>query len=179
MKPVLYIFSGLPGVGKSTLARALARFTAAAYVRIDTVEQALRDLCAIEVQGEGYRLAYRIASDNLGLGRSVVADACNPIELTREEWHRVALDAGARYVDLEVICSDPVEHRRRVEARAAEIPGLVLPRWQEVQARVYHPWTSEHITIDTAGQPADASVAGLVRELRAYGMPVDDPAAGA
>ncbi len=43
-KPVLFIFSGLPGSGKSTLARAVARHFAAAYVRIDTIEQALRDL---------------------------------------------------------------------------------------------------------------------------------------
>jgi hypothetical protein len=73
-------FCGLPGSGKSTLARAVARRYNAVYLRIDTVEQALRDLCSVDVQGEGYRLAYRIASDNLRLGHSVVADSCNPIE---------------------------------------------------------------------------------------------------
>jgi hypothetical protein len=37
--------------------------------------------------------------------------------LTRREWESVALDAGARYVNIEVVCSNAREHRRRVEAR--------------------------------------------------------------
>ncbi len=62
---MLYIFSGLPGSGKSTLSKWLSAHLGAVYLRIDTIEQALRDLCAFDVQGEGYRLAYRIARDNL------------------------------------------------------------------------------------------------------------------
>ncbi len=98
--PVLYIFAGLPGSGKSTLSQRIAQELAAVYLRIDTIEQGLRELCSIEVQGEGYRLAYRIAADNLRLGRSVVADSCNPIELTRREWEQVARDAGADFVNI-------------------------------------------------------------------------------
>lgn len=40
---MLIIFSGLPGSGKSTIARALARRLRAVYLRIDTIEQAIRD----------------------------------------------------------------------------------------------------------------------------------------
>jgi predicted kinase len=42
--PVLFIFSGPPGSGKTTLSQALASRVGAAHVRIDTIEQALRDL---------------------------------------------------------------------------------------------------------------------------------------
>jgi predicted kinase len=43
MKPTLFIFSGLPGSGKTTLSKRLAKAKNAVYLRIDTVEQAMKD----------------------------------------------------------------------------------------------------------------------------------------
>lgn len=149
--PMLYIFSGLPGGGKSTLAQLVARHLEAVYLRIDTIEQGLKDLCSVDVQGEGYRLAHRIASDNLRLGLDVVADSCNPIELTRQEWERTARDAQAHHRNIEVICSDAREHRLRVETRIAKVPGLRLPTWSDVENREYHGWTVDRVIVDTAG----------------------------
>lgn len=156
-KPVLFIFSGLPACGKSALAKLLAKEYNAVYLRIDTVEQGLRDICELNVQGEGYRLSYRIAADNLQLGHNVVADSCNPIELTRTEWHEVAIANGSRFVNIEVVCSDKNEHKRRVETRQSEVKGLNLSTWEEVSNREYQPWDSERILIDTAGKSAEES----------------------
>jgi predicted kinase len=161
----LYIFSGLPGTGKTTLSQLLARRVGAAYLRIDTIEQALRELCSIDVQSEGYRLAYRVASDILKRDVSVVADSCNPIELTRREWEQVALDSGVRYVNIEVICSDAQEHRRRVEARISDVPRLRLPTWQEVQSREYHDWTGERIVLDTSRRSEVECIEELLTKL--------------
>jgi predicted kinase len=155
-RPVLYILAGLPGSGKTTLSQLLASSVGAAHLRIDTIEQALRDLCSVDVEGEGYRVAYRVAGDILRAGVSVVADSCNPIELTRREWESVARDAGASFVNIEIVCSDAAEHRRRVEQRTATVPGLRLPTWRELEAREYHEWTSGRIVLDTAGRtPAE------------------------
>ena len=165
MTPKLYIFSGLPGAGKSTLAKGLAQAIHAMYLRIDTIEQALRDICAINVEGEGYRLSYRIAKDNLLNEMSVVADSCNPIELTRMEWEAVAKETNSNYVNIEVICSDSKAHQRRVEQRVSEIEGLNLPDWKAVQSREYDPWKEKRLIIDTSNQTKDESLNELLRKL--------------
>lgn len=148
--PRLLIFSGLPGTGKTTLSKQLAQHIPAMHLRIDTLEQGLRDLCGINVEGEGYRLAYRIAADNLRLGMDVIADSCNPIELTRREWEQVAQQNGATFINIEILCSDHGEHRHRVESRRSDIPRLKLPTWTDVVNREYHSWTTDRIVIDTA-----------------------------
>lgn len=162
---MLYIFSGLPGTGKTTIAMALARRIGAVYLRIDTVEQALRDLCSVNVEGEGYRLSYRVAADNLRLGLSVVSDSCNPIELTRREWEELASDNGANHINIEVVCSVNSEHRQRVESRDSTVEGLRLPSWAEVQNREYEPWQGKRTVIDTAGKSAVESIDELERLL--------------
>jgi predicted kinase len=167
-QPVLIIFGGLPGVGKTEIARVLARKTNAIHLRIDSIEQALREsgLLNRPLDDLGYRLAYAVAEDNLRLGRTVIADSVNPIQLTRDAWRAVASKAGTRAVEIEVICSDVAEHRRRAETRATDIPGLKLPSWLQIVARQYEPWDRERIVIDTAAQSVQQSVSAILSQLR-------------
>jgi predicted kinase len=158
---LLIIFSGLPGVGKSTIAHELARALGAVHVRIDSIEQAIRAWGIADMEDLGYRVGYAMALDNLRLGLVVVADSVNPIELTREAWRAVARDAGVASLDVEVVCSDADEHRRRAESRPQDIQGHVHPTWAEVSARDYRPWTDERLVIDTAVQDVAASVAQI------------------
>lgn len=60
---MLIIFSGLPGSGKSTIAQALAKQLNALYLRIDTIEQAIRkaDEDNYEMGPAGYFVAYSLA----------------------------------------------------------------------------------------------------------------------
>ena len=154
---MLIVLSGLPGVGKSAIARELVRATGAVYVRIDSIEHALRSE-GCEVEGEGYCVAYAVAEDNLRLGRMVVADSVNPWPLTRNEWQSVGNRAGAQVVDVEIVCSDVDEHRRRVETRQPDIPGHRLPAWDEVAGRDYRPWDRERVVIDTSRLTVDEAV---------------------
>ena len=90
--PILFILSGLPASGKSTLSKFISKEYQAAYLRIDTIEQALRDLFKQDVYGEGYGLAYKIANDNLKLGPEKIimlttdfGSFCNIVIITGSE----------------------------------------------------------------------------------------------
>ena len=163
---MLIIFSGLPGVGKTTIARELACQIGAMHVRIDSIEQAIRDCIAVippPLDEAGYRVGYAIAQDNLRIGRAVVADSVNPLLITRDAWLKVGQSAQVDTIEIEVICSDSREHRSRVENRLADISELRLPTWEEVISREYHAWNREHIVLDTA-QRSVAQNVKIVRE---------------
>jgi predicted kinase len=166
---MLIIFGGLPGSGKTTIARELARQLGAVYLRIDSVEQAIRDSLAVaRLDDAGYRVGYAVAEDNLRLGRTVVADCVNPIPLTRDAWVGVAARAGVGAIEVEVQCTDAGEHRGRVESRVNDFPGARTPSWEEVVARDYRPWGREHIVIDTAGRSAEQCVRAVRNALPAH-----------
>ena len=158
---MLYVFGGLPGTGKSTLSLQLARDTDALHLRIDTIEKALRD-SGVALRGpEGYVVAYGIAADNLRLGRNVIADCVNPLRITREAWRDVAQRCDVAVIEIEVVCSDPAEHERRVASRPADDRLC----WTEVLRREYQPWDRLHIVLDTAGQTVTESYFALKRLL--------------
>jgi predicted kinase len=164
----LIAFGGLPGTGKTVIAREVAREVNAVYVRIDSIEQAIRASGVLHktIDDAGYRVAYVIAEDNLRMGRTVVADCVNPIQITRDAWIGVANRAQAKTVEVEIVCSDPQQHRQRVENRVSDIPGLKLPSWDEVISREYEPWQRKHIVIDTARRTVSDNVNELLQLLR-------------
>lgn len=161
---MLIVLSGLPGVGKTTIARELARSLPAVHLRIDSIEQALRQAGVI-VEGEGYAVAHAVAADNLRAGHTVVGDCVNPWPLTRDEWRALAEQVGVPVVEIEVVCSDQAEHRRRVESRAADIAGHRIPTWQDVVERDYRAWDRPHVVVDTARQTVAESVRAIVCAL--------------
>ena len=90
-----------------------------------------------------------------------MVDAVNALASTRAAWRAIAQRAGVAVVEVEVVCSDVDEHRRRIASRVVEIPGLKLATWSEVETREYQAWVGEHIVIDTAGRPVERSVTEL------------------
>jgi predicted kinase len=151
---MLIVFGGLPGVGKSAIAAEVARRLRAAYLRIDVIEVAMTVGLGLPKDGDigpaGYIVAYDVARSNLALGVPVVADSVNPVPETRAAWRAVAADAGAPCLEVEVVCSDLAEHRRRVEVRLDDPAALQPPTWAEVEARAYAPWPEAQLRLDSA-----------------------------
>jgi predicted kinase len=140
---MLIVFGGLPGSGKTTIARALASDLRAAYLRIDTIEAAI---AASGTPPEaGYHAAQALAEENLGIGTTVVVDAVNALDIIRARWREIASAARVRLIEIEIVCSDAVAHRDRLTGR-------------DVAGMAYDPWSRAHV-IDTAGETAARSIA--------------------
>ena len=154
---MLYILGGLPATGKTELSKYLSSSLGAVHIRIDTIEQELKNVGLKKLYEEGYQIAFAIALENLKNGLSVVADSTNPALESREAWISVANKASSPFTEIEVICSDKNEHKERVERRQTDIPNLLLPSWESVTTRQYHSWKTARIVIDTAGKTPEQS----------------------
>jgi predicted kinase len=163
---VLIVIGGLPGVGKTTVARAVAGRLGAAHVRVDAFEVALLRhglvLTPEDVGEHGYDLARAAADTCLAAGTDVVVDAVFPMAQSRRPFRELAARHGTPVHWLRLICTDPAEHRRRVEERVADLPGHVVPDWAAVRRRDVDQWHERHTVIDTAtGDPVAAVLAAL------------------
>jgi predicted kinase len=150
---MLIVFGGLPGVGKTALARAVAERFAATYLRIDGIEVALWRAGIARGQPTGlaaYVVAHAVAEGSLAAGATVVVDAVNPVEEARQGWRDLAHGLAKPLRVVEVVCLDETEHRRRVESRTADLEGHTVPTWRDVQGREYEPWDEPRLTLDTA-----------------------------
>jgi len=168
---LLIAFGGLPGAGKTTLAKAVAKRCSAVYLRIDTIEMAIRtnEMLPEDIGPAGYVVAYWVAEENLRLGHVVVADSVNPLQITRASWSLVARNAGVPLVEVEVVCSNPLEHRRRIESKTPDLDGLPPQTWTSVCHRTYEEWSAPHLVIDTAGKSIAETEQELMDRLSAAG----------
>ena len=159
--------AGLPGSGKSSIAEALCEQLPALILSIDPIEAALRrsGLDKRQIGRAGYVVAESLAIENLRRGHSVIIDAVNPVHQAREMWCQVAGKLSVPLTFIEVICSDEVLHRQRIEARVRGIAGLTEVSWAQVQARMqeYEPWMHPRVTLDTANADLDALVKQALR----------------
>lgn len=166
---MLVVFGGLPGTGKTTLARRVSEALSATNLRIDAIEAALMDAGApLDVIGHAaYAVANAIAETSLLAGANVVVDAVNPVEDDRRAWREIASRTAARLRFVELTCVDEREHRHRIEQRGPDHEHVPPPTWTQVQGRRYEPWHDERLVIDTANGGVDEFIARIVEYARA------------
>jgi predicted kinase len=165
--PVLIAFAGLPGTGKTTIARLLAREIGAVYLRVDAIEGVLRSLDpGREIGPEGYDIAASLAVSNLEIGRDAIIDCVNPWPLTRDGFRRAARRAHAEFRGVEIVCADARLHRERLESRTNDVPGVPKVEWAAVLARDYQPWGDADIRVDTSRSTAQEAAQMLASRVR-------------
>ena len=158
-RPVLLVVGGLPATGKSTIGRILAEQTKTAYLRVDHIEHAIVTWSALShpLGPAGYAVAYDLAQEQLQLRLDVIVECVNPIALTRDSWSKIAAENSAAILEVEVVCSDESEHRRRVETRTSDVEGLRKPMWSAALEREYEPWRRKHLVVDSARMSAESA----------------------
>jgi predicted kinase len=150
---VLAVFAGLPGVGKSTLAAAVAAQLPAAVLAVDTVDFTMQRY-GVQEQRPGhaaYGVVAALAEEQLRIGHHVIIDAVNPVRAARDLWTDLADRMAVPLRVVEVICADDAEHRRRVEERYQARDHEGIPDWVRVLERrtEYEPYRGPRLVVDS------------------------------
>lgn len=134
----LVVVSGLPGTGKSMFADALAERMDTVHLSRDQMALSRRSLMDMLWERATGRRRDRLASAAgrrlvesaaavLREGRSVVVEVVGTPDILRPLMQLAAAE-GATVRSIELICSDPNEHLRRLQSR----PG----NWSKITVRI-------------------------------------------
>ncbi|WIY83310.1 ATP-binding protein [Propionimicrobium sp. PCR01-08-3] len=130
----LIAMAGLPGVGKTTVAKGLAEHFGGVLVNVDDVESSL-----VKAEFErsfatglaSYLVAEQVARANLGLGSTVIVDAANSASYARDMWTSLAREYNVPLLFVEVVCTDLAVHAERLATRPLP-PGIQRIGFDEV-----------------------------------------------
>ena len=172
--PFLVVFAGAPGVGKSTLARALARELRAAYLDKDTIKDAALALAReLKIEnamrfagGLSYSLLVPLARDNLTLGTHVVIDSPAGHRAFQEAIEQMVRNVKVDFRLVECITTDENLLRERIERRAPELPEHRVRDWdgyQQARERLER-ISGQRLVVDTA-EPVPVNLRKITNAL--------------
>jgi predicted kinase len=159
-EPFLVVFAGAPGVGKSTLARAVARELAACYLDKDTIKDAAlslgREMKIDNINQYAGALSYTLlvplARDNLTVGNHVVIDSPAGYKAFQDAVEELVRRVRVNFKLIECITTGEALLGEPIERRGVDIPEhRVRDRDQYQQARErMERLSGPRLVIDTA-----------------------------
>lgn len=165
---MLIVFAGLPGVGKSSIGREVARRIRAPLVSADSIASALAQGGATPAAATA--VAHALVEEQLKVGLSVVVDAVNATEEERGLWRALASKHRVPLRFVECTCSDEAAHRVHLETRRRNLPGLEPMTWDDVLAlrKRVQPWKDVRLVLDTASSTLDEVATRVIEHLRPH-----------
>jgi len=156
VNPTLILFAGMPGSGKTTLARMLARQISVPVFAKDRVQRVLRDHHLADASsGDGYYIILDMADEQLSLGLSAILDATFPLDHFRMVASEIAARHQANFCAIYCTCSDDNAWRERMRIRVQYVPGWKPVGWDDVERMrdYYQPWNENALTVDSLYAP--------------------------
>ncbi|MBV7339871.1 AAA family ATPase [Chloroflexi bacterium TSY] len=132
----LILLTGLPGTGKSTLAKALSDKIQVPVFSKDIIEAALLR-CDVKTACNGgqpvsyavYEILFALAEQQLSLRQSCIIDCVASHPTVRKQFQLTAKQHHAKWLVIECICSDEEIHKTRLTTRKRNIPGYRELDW--------------------------------------------------
>jgi hypothetical protein len=172
----LIVFSGVPGVGKSTLADAVGRSLGFPVFAVDWQLGALTPFGGRHFDdqfGIGYESLTTLAVRQLSLGQSAILDAPFEEIQSRDRLRSLAARADARFTAVHCVCSDKALHQERLAGRDRGIPGWHNPgHWPNAEQRLaaFPPWSGDAVTVDSV-HPLAGNVDRVLSAVRPSARP--------
>jgi predicted kinase len=178
MQSRLIIFSGLPGVGKSTLAKSLAHELQMPLLCIDDVIGEVPESAGIPFWDSRVAILLDVVKTQLEIGLSVIVESVF-MNMDRHHAQELAREFEARFLPVYVFVSDEHVWKERVEARLHKLNHPDMATWDRIQHqrerfREWEPGTALFIDSLQSVEQNYETVLNFVMDENTSVKPLDD-----